>query len=139
MGRFTSEPIFITHEEHSLSDDEALAGEGDTASPVDQPTLDPENFSLPKQEFADKLGQLSRSQSSLSLPREVNRRAVVKAFDDAFHLIGGVSRLAVWAHSNETEFYKLYARLLPSQAAKQLVDNNETKVIHVLPKTDLDG
>lgn len=36
-----------------------------------------------------------------------------KAFINAFELIGGVSRLVMWADQNPTEFYKLYARLLP--------------------------
>jgi hypothetical protein len=32
---------------------------------------------------------------------------------DAFEFIGGVDALAAWARKNRTEFYKLYARLIP--------------------------
>ena len=36
-----------------------------------------------------------------------------KAFQRAFELIGGDEALAAWAKKNRTEFYKLYARLIP--------------------------
>ena len=36
-----------------------------------------------------------------------------EAFQHAFDSIGGADRLASWAHANETEFYKLFARLIP--------------------------
>ena len=47
------------------------------------------------------------------IPRAVSRKKVENAFLNAFELIGGVSRLALWADQNPTEFYRLYARLLP--------------------------
>lgn len=36
-----------------------------------------------------------------------------EAFQAAFEQIGGMHGLAVWAARNPTEFYKLYARLIP--------------------------
>lgn len=36
-----------------------------------------------------------------------------EAFQAAFDQIGGMHGLAVWAAANPTEFYKLYARLIP--------------------------
>lgn len=80
----------------------------------------------------------NQSSSRLSVPRELNRRQVVNSFMDAFDLIGGVPRLALWAHGHPTEFYKLYARLLPSQATKDVSDANEHRIIHSIPPTDLD-
>ena len=56
---------------------------------------------------------------SIRVPRNPHftRKDVVLAFQTAFELTGGVPRLAIWANDNYTEFTKLYARLLPSQAS----------------------
>jgi hypothetical protein len=51
-----------------------------------------------------------------ALSRQVNRKKVEQALHTAFEMIGGVPRLAMWADSNPTEFYKLYARLLPNES-----------------------
>lgn len=39
------------------------------------------------------------------------------AFVEAFELLGGVPSLALWAQENQTEFYKLAARLIPTEVA----------------------
>lgn len=36
-----------------------------------------------------------------------------EAFALAFDEMGGLEKLAAWAKANPTEFYKLYARLIP--------------------------
>ena len=76
----------------------------------------------------------------LRIPRnkDFSRKQVVQAFQDAFDLIGGVPRLAVWAHTNPTDFYKLYSKMLPSQASSALGESNEMVIKHVLPKSTLD-
>lgn len=74
----------------------------------------------------------------LSLPREVKRARVVNAFHEAFELIGGVPRLAHWADQSPSAFYKLYARLLPTQASQQIEHGGEIKIKHVLPRGPLD-
>ena len=71
-------------------------------------------------------------------PKEFTRKDVVNAFQKAFELVGGPIALAVWAMENRTDFYKLYARLLPSQASSALGESNELIVKHVLPKSELD-
>jgi len=38
-----------------------------------------------------------------------------EAFEFAFAESGGAQELASWAKENRTEFYKLYARLVPEQ------------------------
>jgi len=76
--------------------------------------------------------------SRLSVPRELKRARVVNAFQDAFELIGGVPRLAHWADQSPSSFYKLYARLLPTQANAQLEHSGEIRVRHVLPRGPLD-
>lgn len=81
-----------------------------------------------------------KANTTIRVPKnkEFNRKQVVEAFSTAFELIGGVPRLALWAHSNPDDFYKLYARLLPSQASSALGESNEMVVKHVLPPSPLD-
>lgn len=76
--------------------------------------------------------------SRISVPRELQRKRVVNAFQDAFELIGGVPRLAHWADQSPSAFYKLYARLLPTTAQQQLEHSGEMIVKHVLPRGPLD-
>lgn len=50
-------------------------------------------------------------------PGQVNRttRAVKQALVEAFDKLGGVSSLVKWAKEEPTEFYKLWAKLLPTE------------------------
>lgn len=41
--------------------------------------------------------------------------AVKEALLDAFERLGGIDSLLHWARSNNTEFYKLWARILPQE------------------------
>lgn len=56
---------------------------------------------------------------------------VVAVFDG----IGGVATMTVWAKSNETEFFKLYSKLLPIEGAGEEGEHLH-KIIHevVRPK-----
>jgi hypothetical protein len=105
--------------------------------------VDPEPYSetamasrelQPLEEMAESGDGVTR----LSLPREVKRKKVVNAFHEAFELIGGVPRLAHWADQSPSAFYKLYARLLPTQANQQLEHSGEIRVRHILPRGPLD-
>lgn len=89
----------------------------------------------PLEEMAESGNGVTR----LSIPREVKRAKVVNAFHEAFELIGGVPRLAHWADQSPSAFYKLYARLLPTQANQQLEHSGEIRIKHVLPKGPLDA
>ena len=82
----------------------------------------------------------NRESGTLRVPRAkgVNRKQVVQAFQSAFELIGGVPRLATWANENETDFYRLYAKLLPSQNSEAMGEKNEMVIKHVLPRGKLD-
>ena len=70
------------------------------------------------------------SGKAIRVPRnpQFSRKDVVAAFQQSFELIGGVPRLALWANDNESEFFKLYARLLPSQASNSLGEANVLKI-----------
>jgi len=41
--------------------------------------------------------------------------SVKAALEEAFERMGGVDSLITWARSEPTEFYKLYAKLLPAE------------------------
>jgi hypothetical protein len=51
------------------------------------------------------------------LPTWARSRNVREQFQYAFELIGGIPRLAHWAHANPTDFFKLYARMIPTQVS----------------------
>jgi len=99
-----------------------------------------ENLDIVVTDWEDVLTRISQPGTRLTIPTNKNfdRKDVVKAFSNAFELIGGTPRLALWAHSNEGDFFKLYSRLLPSQASSALGETNEMIVRHVLPKGPLD-
>lgn len=66
-----------------------------------------------------------------------SRQQVVDAFAQAFRMIGGVPRLALWANANPDKFYQLYARLMPSTSI-HIGDNSSLVIQHAIPKTTLD-
>lgn len=49
------------------------------------------------------------------LPSYTKSRNVREQFQFAFELIGGIPRLAHWAHQNPDKFYQLYSKLIPAQ------------------------
>lgn len=49
------------------------------------------------------------------LPGFLRTRNVREQFQYAFELIGGIPRLAHWAHDNPDKFYQLYSKLIPAQ------------------------
>ena len=69
-----------------------------------------------------------------ALRTEHLRRAdVISAFHMAFQMIGGIPRLALWADGNPGEFYKLYARMLPSSASDEMNSIGAIRIMHALP------
>ena len=54
---------------------------------------------------------------------------VKQSLADAFEQLGGVENLASWGRENETEFYKLWVKILPAQEAEKVVDNKPIEVI----------
>ena len=66
------------------------------------------------------------------------RKQVIQAFEDSFELIGGIPRLAAWAHSNPGEFFKLYSKLLPSQAMVDFGHDGVLRIIHSIAPGKLD-
>ena len=84
----------------------------------------------------ETLSQLAESDApNLRVPRPVKREKVVSAFMDAFDLIGGTPRLAMWADENPGEFFRLWAKLLPKDVPQR---DTELIINHVLPRGNLD-
>lgn len=78
--------------------------------------------------------------TSVKIPRSttIKRERVVQAFEDAFQLIGGAARLALWADENPGLFYQLYGKLIPKQAEVDTKHEGGLKIVHVLPRGKLD-
>ena len=77
---------------------------------------------------------------SVRVPRSPHftRKDVVNAFQSAFELIGGVPRLALWANDNQSDFFKLYARLSPSQSSSALGEANVLRIEMAIARSPLD-
>jgi hypothetical protein len=65
------------------------------------------------------------------------RGDVVKAFENAFHMMGGTTRLALWANANPDKFYPLYAKLLPATTIN-IGDTGKYEILHRIAPTALD-
>lgn len=61
---------------------------------------------------------------------------IKELIETCYHQIGGIRRFAEWADGNPTEFYKLWAKLLPKDI---IIDAPKGVTINwPLPKTVLD-
>ena len=69
--------------------------------------------------------------------KPLRREKIAQAYDDAFELIGGVPRLALFAHEDPEAFYKLHARLIPAEQKTQF--DGEIRIIGFVQPTSLDG
>ena len=96
---------------------------------------------------ADEFGQMglvfrdiaeSNKQFTRLPNKPFDRQRVVAAFQEAFELIGGVPRLAMWGHANPTEFYKLYGKLLPQSNMLDVMGKMEHHILPALPPSKLD-
>lgn len=98
-----------------------------------------------KEEFSsmnETFTELARSGKSLvRLPKsQFSRQKVLDALNEAFELIGGVPRLAIWGHENPTEFYKLWGKTIPAATQMQVSGQLGTYMLRpALPPSPLDG
>lgn len=67
-----------------------------------------------------------------------SRQDVVNALHNAFHMIGGVNRLTLWADENPDKFFPLYARLMPSNTINIAVEGDKIIIEHAIAPTPLD-
>lgn len=96
----------------------------------------------------EEYGQMGRTFNELAssssritrLPaRKFDRQKFLQAMDEAFELIGGVPRFAMWANTNPTEFYKLMGKTIPQSNMIDLMGKLDVKILPALPRSALDG
>lgn len=90
---------------------------GDTASELR------DNFKVSE----DLQRLLERGLHGSKLPKPLRTVKSAEAFQQAFEIIGGVPRLAIWADANPDKFFALYARMIPQTIAPVLPDDESGK------------
>lgn len=82
-----------------------------------------------------KIGQdtqeTNRGRAGLGRPKgAVNKstKAVKEALQEAFEGIGGSARLMEWANEQPTEFYKLWAKMLPAEVKAEVTNIGDAPV-----------
>lgn len=98
-------------------------------------------------EYSDQMGEfLSEAaqgcQKINRIPRKADKRQrFMTALAEAFEVVGGVPRLALWADRNPTEFYKILGKQVPAlvQNAVQVNANGPVTIVSALPPSFLDG
>jgi hypothetical protein len=60
---------------------------------------------------------LERGMHAAKLPKPLRSAKAAEAMQQAFEIIGGVPRLALWADRNPDKFYPLFARMIPQTVA----------------------
>ena len=89
--------------------------------------------------MSENIGQqltiIANRDSLKPVSKTLSRAKVAEVFDDAFEMIGGVSRLAWWANENPGEFFKLYSKLMPGPASP-LTDEKTTGALVQMFKGD---
>jgi hypothetical protein len=70
----------------------------------------------------NRKGQRPKNANTVTRKGRPNKSTVAAkaAFEHAFAGLGGVPGLIAWAKKNRTEFYKLYARLIPANLKVEL-------------------
>lgn len=99
---------------------------------VFRPIMDDKDQTFEVIEAQDRLPRARRKKDGF------NRMDVVNAFNNAFQMMGGVSRLALWANQNPDKFYPLYARLMPSTSINIQSEGNKLVIEHAVPASPLD-
>lgn len=103
--------------------------------PVDED--EPYELPVPTQDssFVDFLNAHEIQRKAKRAP--LKRERIAQAYHDAFELIGGVPRLALFAHSDPKEFYKMHARLIPAESKQQF--DGRIQIVGFVQPTALDG
>jgi hypothetical protein len=70
--------------------------------------------------------------------RKFERQRFLDAMAEAFEAIGGVTRLAMWADSNPTEFYKLMGKTIPQANLLELQGKMQMQILPAMPPSALD-
>jgi hypothetical protein len=97
-------------------------------------------------EYSDQLDDFLSEAAKVAkninrVPRKVaQRERFMQALAEAFEIVGGVPRLALWADKNQTEFYKLLGKQVPGlvQNAFAIKTNGPVTIMSAIPPSFLD-
>ncbi len=103
-----------------------------------KPEFDPVLYS---EQMDTVLSEVAKSCKMVSqAPRKkFEREKFLAAMDEAFELIGGVPRLAIWADQNPTEFYRLMGKTIPQANMLDIVGKMQMQILPALGRSPLDG
>lgn len=98
-------------------------------------------------EYSDQLSEFLSDQAKVSLgmnriPRKgAQRERFMQALAEAFEIVGGVPRLALWADKNYGEFAKLLGKQVPGlvQNALLVKASGNVTIVSAIPASPLDG
>lgn len=96
---------------------------------------------IERQPWEIRLEEMANSPGkTFRVPRDesIKKQQVVDSVLDAFQLLGGTSRLTLWANENYGEFIKIYAKLAPRQIEKEVTHDGDVVIKHILPRGKLD-
>lgn len=65
--------------------------------------------------------------------KKFDREKFLSAMDEAFTVIGGVPRMALWADRNLTEFYKLMGKTIPQAQMLDIMGKMTHQILPALP------
>jgi hypothetical protein len=83
--------------------------------------------------------QAKKAKGVLVAPRRpFDRKRFLDAMAEAFEVIGGVPRLAIWADSNPTEFYKLMGKTIPQANLLDIQGKMQMQILPAMPPSPLD-
>lgn len=85
--------------------------------------------------MSKNVGSLNRSGRRKGVPNKLTASAK-EAFQFAFQKLGGGEALATWAAENTTDFYKLFARLIPTETQVTGKDGERLNFVLHLPTKD---
>lgn len=102
-----------------------------------EPIWDPDLYT---EQMSTVLSDLAkRCNGVLVAPRrKFDRDRFLSAMAEAFEVIGGVPRLALWADQNPTEFYKLMGKTIPQASLLDIQGKMQMQILPALPMSALD-
>lgn len=73
--------------------------------------------------------------------KQAQKQRVIQALAEAFEIVGGVPRLALWADKNYGEFMKIIGKQIPVlvQNSIGIQANGPVTIVSAIPRSDLDG
>jgi hypothetical protein len=106
--------------------------------------VDPNDLPREESNWSSELDQFLSEQAlktrPFHKPRGINeKQRFVRAMAEAFDIIGGVPRLALWADQNPDKFFSLYGKSIPGIIAQTNINTNgPVTIMSALGRSKLD-